>query len=92
MMDRCPDCGGRMLDSMSDRAFCSYKQGPGYGPCGVPRPLPSLLEAARAVRKAAYGLRDQRGVAIPATTPTGRRNREWDDFTYAIEREEPTHD
>jgi hypothetical protein len=86
MSERCPDCGGRMLDASGPNPFCSYKKTSGYGPCGVPRTPLTLVEAAAALRTAAFGDRDGHYIMVPLRDMRGSRARYWDDFTAALER------
>ena len=74
-----------MLDPLTDTAFCAYKRGPGYGRCGVARERPTLEQAARSLVAKVYGDYDGRRVCFSLTDALGVRQREWDDFTAALE-------
>lgn len=86
-MTHCPDCGAKCRIQYAEPR-CPFKSGPGYGPCGEPRPRMSVVEAARALVTVMHGDRDGNHVQFSNRDPLGRQQREWWDLLDALDRAE----
>ena len=82
----CPDCHASLFVDYGSSRRCPFKDGPGYGSCGVQRDPPTLAEAAVEMMKFAYSDRDYRQIHIALFDPLGKRLRAWPDFRDAMRR------
>jgi hypothetical protein len=88
-MTHCPDCGADTRRIRYPEPRCPFKRGPGYGPCGEPRALLSVEEAARRVSEIGFTSYNRDSIVIPLKAPNGSPYREWFDLKDAIDRAGP---